>query len=100
MSLFPLFPPERIRALRGICRAMPGSDADAQCKRLLVALQTLGPVNTFEASRLLGLYDPRARAMTLRRQGHNIVTGWGRIVAEAGTAHRIGTYALIEGGGK
>ena len=90
-------PPERIAALHAVRDRHLGLAASAQRDRLLDALQTCGHITTFEGSRFLDLYDPRARAMELRRQGHRILTTWRDVPTESGERHRIGVYALLKG---
>jgi len=89
-----LTPPERIAALHAIRNRHPGDTSSIQRARLLEALQTLGHVTTFEASRYLDLYDPRARKMELVRSGHDTLTTWRSVQTESGERHRIGVYAL------
>lgn len=60
-----------------------------------LALQALGSVTTYEASRYLDLYDPRARKKELLREGHAIDTIPARVVTESGEVHRIGRYVLM-----
>jgi len=92
-----LTPPERIAALHAIRDRHPGDASSTQRARLLEALQTLGHVTTFEASRYLDLYDPRARKMELVRAGHDTLTTWRSVQTESGERHRIGVYALKKG---
>ena len=68
--------------------------------RLLEAIQTLGHVTTFEGSRHLDCYDPRARKMELVKAGHDITTTWRITVTESGDHHRIGVYTLNRGANK
>ncbi len=89
--------PERIGAMRQIRDQHQGLDARTQRARLLQALQTMGHVTTFEASRYLDLYDPRARKLELIKAGHDIVMTWRRVVTESGATHRIGVYAMRRG---
>lgn len=90
-------PPERIVELHAVRDRHIGLATSAQRDRLLDALQTCGHVTTFEASRHLDLYDPRARAMELRRHGHQILTTWRDVPTESGERHRIGVYSLVKG---
>lgn len=90
-------PPERIHALHAVRDRHIGLTATAQRDRLLDALQTCGHITTFEGSRYLDLYDPRARAMELRRRGHHILTTWRDVPTESGATHRIGVYSLVKG---
>ncbi len=90
-------PPERIAALQAI-RDRPRDDsARTQAVRLLEALQTLAHVTTFEASRYLDLYDPRARKLNLVQQGHKVLTTWRTVQTECGERHRMGVYSLVRG---
>jgi hypothetical protein len=95
-----LTPPERIASLHAIRDRYPGDASSTQRARLLEALQTLGHVTTFEASRYLDLYDPRARKMELVRSGHETLTTWRSVQTESGERHRIGVYALKRGAGQ
>lgn len=90
-------PPERIAALRAIRDCHRGDASATQRARLLEALQTLAHCTTFEASRYLDLYDPRARKLELVKRGHEIVTTWRHVQTESGERHRIGVYALRKG---
>ena len=73
-----------------------GNSVKEQCARLLQALRRFS-VNTFEASRYLSIYDPRARIFELRAKGHDIKTIWQVIEAENGVKHRVGNYVLGSG---
>lgn len=90
-------PLERIASLHAVRDRHLGLSSSAQRDRLLDALQTCGHVTTFEGSRFLDLYDPRARAMELRRRGHRIITTWRDVPIESGQRHRIGVYSLVKG---
>lgn len=90
-------PPERIAALHAVRDRHVGLAASTQRDRLLDALQTCGHVTTFEGSRYLDLYDPRARAKELRQRGHELLTTWREVHTESGQRHRIGVYALVKG---
>ena len=85
------------QALAEIMAAHPGTDTTAQCTRIRAALARFA-LTTFEASRYLDCYDPRARVMSLRDEGHAIVTHWRTVTSEAGTKHRVGLYALADAG--
>lgn len=87
-------PQQRRAALKAILRAMPSQDSSTGRQRLLTAIQTLGHCTTFEASRLLDIYDPRARKMELVKAGHPILTSWLHVHTEAGVKHRIGVYSM------
>lgn len=91
---------ERIALLHQIRDLTNGLAASAQRGRLLQALQELGHVTTFEASRHLDIYDPRARKLELVKGGHDIVTAWRTAATESGATHRIGVYMLRKGGGQ
>lgn len=100
MLTTPTTAPERIAALHAIRDRHPGIDSAPQRARLLEAIQTLGHVTTFEGSRHLDCYDPRARKMDLVKSGHDIITTWRISVTESGARHRIGVYTLNRGGNK
>lgn len=85
----------RITTMAAILAAHPGINCPAQRLRLLLALQLLGSVTTYEASRYLDLYDPRARKKELCKEGHAIDTLPSRVVTESGEVHRIGRYVLM-----
>lgn len=88
---------ERIKALHDIRDRHRGEACATQASRLLEALQTLQHVTTFEASRYLDLYDPRARKLNLVKAGHRILTTWRTVQTESGKHHRIGVYSLVRG---
>ena len=90
-------PPDRIAALEAIRDRHRGDSASTQAARLLDALQALAHVTTFEASRYLDLYDPRARKLTLVKQGHRVLTTWRTVQTECGERHRVGVYSLVRG---
>ena len=90
-------PEGRIVALRAIRDRFPGNVASAQETRLLAAMQELGHVTTFEASRYLDIYHPPARKLALVKRGHEILTTWRRSATESGKSHRIGVYSLARG---
>ncbi len=50
--------PERVAELHAVRDRHTGDESATQCSRLLDALETLGHVTTFEASRFLDLYAP------------------------------------------
>lgn len=90
--------------MAGKVAPMPGTDDGTHgyavgflsyLERLLLALQALGSVTTYEASRYLDLYDPRARKKELCKEGHAIDTIPARVVTESGEVHRIGRYVLM-----
>ena len=96
-ALFPSVPPERVAALCAIRDRHPGLSGKHQCARLLEALQTMGHCSTFEASRYLDLYDPRARKMDLLKAGHRVLMVWRHVRTECGATHRVGVYSLLKG---
>ena len=87
----------RIAAFKAIRAQHQGLATSTQRACLLEALQALGHVTTFEASRYLDLYDPRARKMELVKAGHRILTAWRQVPTESGKCHRIGVYMLVKG---
>lgn len=93
----PTTPPERIAALEAIRDRHRGDSASTQATRLLDALQTLAHVTTFEASRHLDLYDPRARKLNLVKAGHRVLTTWRTVQTECGERHRVAVYSLVRG---
>ncbi|MDI1260246.1 helix-turn-helix domain-containing protein [Aquabacterium sp.] len=88
--------PEKLQALKALRDEMPGDNGATQEKRILEALSRWS-VTTYEASRYLDIYDPRARVMSLRNKGHDIVTSRVRQSTECGRLHRIGIYTLQRG---
>jgi hypothetical protein len=89
--------PDRIAALHATRDRFSGNVASAQETRLLVAMQELGHVTTFEASRYLDVYHPPARKLALIKRGCQILTTWRRVPTESGRSHRIGVYSLVKG---
>lgn len=89
-------PPQKEAAFQEINKQFTGDNAKQQCARLLQALNKFS-VNTFEASRGLGVYHPPARILQLRKQGYDIVTVRQTIEAENGDKHRVGCYLLRSG---
>ena len=89
--------PEKIASLEAIRDAMPGNSSSTQEMRIHTALGQWS-LSTFEASRYLDAYDPRARVMGLRNKGHNILTSWALVPTECGKMHRLGVYTLQRGG--
>ncbi len=85
----------RITTMAAILSVLPGISASVQRARLLAALERLGSVTTYEASRYLDLYDPRARKKELCKEGHDIDTVPCRVITESGEIHRIGRYVLM-----
>lgn len=88
---------DRAGKLAAILAAMPGNDSHAQRQRMLTAMQKLGSVTTFEGSRFLDCYDPRARVHELRQDGISIKTVMRAERTESGVTHRVGVY-LLDGG--
>jgi len=89
---------DRQKRLRAILRRFPGNSCAQQRERLLVAMQETGNVTTFEATRVLDVYDPRPRVFELRhRFGYRITTAMRAEQTESGVLHRVGTYFLISG---
>jgi len=89
-------PPHKEAAFQEINRQFTGDSAKQQCDRLVQALRMFS-VNTYEASRGLGVYHPPARILQLRKKGYPIDTVWQTIVAESGDKHRVGCYLLRSG---
>lgn len=85
----------RQTALHAIRDKHKGLDGPTQCARLLEALQSLGSITTFEASRYLDVYHPPARAKNLRDDGHQITTLRRQVFTEAGARHIVGVYLLV-----
>jgi hypothetical protein len=90
--------PNRAGQLAAILAAMPGNDIHTQRQRMLTAIQKLGSVTTFEGSRYLDCYDPRARIHELRRDGSRIKTVMRAEQTESGVMHRVGVYVLESAG--
>lgn len=86
--------PERIAVLHEIRDSIQGTDSAPQRQRLLEAMQRLGHVTTFEASRYLDVYHPPARKRDLVKAGYNIITAMRDVFTEAGKRHRVGLYSL------
>jgi len=84
----------RESALHAIRDRNKGLDGPTQRKRLLEALQALGSVTTYEASRCLDIYHPPARAKELRQEGYRITTLRRPVLTEAGARHSVGVYLL------
>lgn len=88
----------RIEALTAILCAMPGNDCAMQRQRMLAAMERIGSVTSYEGSRHLDCYDPRARIHELRQAGKRIKTVMRDERTESGVLHRVGAY-LLQGGG-
>jgi hypothetical protein len=88
----------RETALRAILRRFPGNSTAVQRERMLTAMKETGSITTFEATRLLDVYDPRPRVHELRHQfGYPITTAMRAEQTESGVLHRVGTYFLTAG---
>ena len=58
-------------------------------------MKETGSITTFEATRLLDVYDPRPRVHELRHQfGYPITTAMRAEQTESSVLHRVGTYFL------
>lgn len=86
----------RIDQLAEILLTTPGNSREDQRSRMMKAMQRTGYITTFEAMRLLDVYDPRARIHELRNEGKAIKTVMRIEQTESGEHHRIGVY-LLEG---
>ena len=86
--------PERIAQLHAVRDRMKGDAAVTQRQRLLVALQALGSLTTFEAMRHLDIFDPRPRKLELVADGVPIVMVWRLSETESGDRHRVGLYVM------
>jgi hypothetical protein len=84
----------RQKALAAILRRLPGNDVETQRIRMLTAMHELGSVTSYEGSRCLDCYDPRARVHELRNAGHAITTVMRAEETESGVIHRVGVYFL------
>ncbi len=60
--------PHKETVFQEINRHFGGNSVKEQCTRFLQSLRK-SSVNTFEASRILGIYHPPARILQLRQQG-------------------------------
>lgn len=89
-------PDDKRKALAEILAAYPGNTCAVQCARIRAALSRFN-LTTYEAMRLLDVYDPRARVLQLRKAGESIKTTWGQITTESGHLHRVGVYVLGTG---
>lgn len=86
----------RIKTLALILRTMPGNHCAAQRNRMLAAMERLGSVTSYEGSRHLDCYDPRARIHKLRQAGKHIKTVMRDEPTESGVLHRMGVYLRKE----
>ena len=87
----------RIDALAEILHAMPGTNSVSQRNRILTAMQKLGSVTSYEASRYLDCYYPPARVYELRKAEHCIKTVMRGERTESGVMHFVGVYLLERG---
>jgi hypothetical protein len=85
---------DRENHLRAILARHPGNESSSQRLRIHTAMQELGSVTTYEASRHLDCYDPRPRVWELRRDGIQIKTHVRMVQTESGVSHRVGVYML------
>lgn len=85
---------ERAIVLAEILRTMAGNDSEVQRNRMLTAMQRLGSVTSYEGSRFLDCYDPRARIYELRLAGHRVTTIMRAMPTESGVLHYVGVYVL------
>lgn len=85
---------ERAIVLAEIMRTMPGSDSETQRNRMLTSMQRLGSVTSYEGSRFLDCYDPRARIYELRLAGYRVTTVMRARPTESGVLHNVGLYVL------
>jgi len=81
------------QALADILAAHPGTDSTAECTRIRTALARFA-LSSFEASRYLDCYEPRARVMQLRHAGDVFRTHWQTVQTEGDAKHRVGLYVL------
>lgn len=88
--------PQRESALKSILAKMPGNDSASQRARMLAAMHELGSVTSYEGSRFLDCYDPRARIHELRNAGHTITTVMREEETESGVLHKVGVYFLSQ----
>ena len=86
--------PQREAALKNILARMPGNDTATQRARMLTAMHEPGSVTSYEGSRYLDCYDPRARIHELRNEGLAILTVMRAEQTESGVFHRVGVYSI------
>ena len=84
----------RTTIMAAIVSEYPSQTTAAQRQRLAAALERLGSITTFEAMRILDIYDPRPRKLELLEAGYQIVLVWDYVKTESGETHRIGRYVL------
>lgn len=86
---------DRKNKLLAILKRFPGTDSHSQRTRILIAIQELGSVTTFEANRILDCVDPRARKAELKHKfAYPIKTHFRQVATESGELHRTGVYYL------
>lgn len=85
---------KRAIVLAEILRTMPGNDSQIQRNRMLTAMQRLDSVTSYEGSRFLDCYDPRARIYELRLAGYRVTTIMRAAPTESGVLHYVGVYVL------
>ena len=85
---------ERAAVLADLLRVMPGNGSEIQRHRMLTAMQQLGSVTSYEGSRYLDCYDPRARVYELRLAGHRINTVSQAMPTDSGGLRYVGVYVL------
>ena len=85
---------ERAIVLAEILHTMPGNDSEVQRNRMLTAMQRLGSVTSYEGSRFLDCYDPRARIYELRLAGYRVTTIMRATPTESGVLHHVGVYVF------
>lgn len=75
-----------------------GNSTEAQRHRILIHLQSIGPITTIEMRRDLDILMPGARIHELRHKfGKNITTVWAHQPTECGKLHRVARYFLAGG---
>ncbi len=85
-------PSKRKQMMKAILHDHPGNDCAIQRLRIQKAIEQIGSVSTFEASRYLDTYDARKRVSELRKAGYAITTYLKPAVTESGVIHHIGVY--------
>lgn len=84
----------RQKKLAAILKRIPGNSSSDQRDRLLAAMLRTGSVTSYEAMRILDVFDPRPRIFELSAQCYEITTVTRLQETEAGVPHRIGVYVL------
>lgn len=87
-------PTERPTTFAEIVRTIPGNGSEPQRNRMLAAMQRMGSVTSYEGSRFLDCYDPRARIHELRLAGYRIATHSRAMPTESGELRYVGVYVL------